>query len=68
MARPNKQISKREPSEYLSEIADKHPERLIAQSVPMDRKLWKLDRFQDFLAARRQLLAEAVTDLLQNPN
>lgn len=68
MARPNKQISKREPFEYLSEVADKHPDRLTAQSVPMDKKLWKLDRFQDFLAARRKLLAEAVTDLLQNPS
>lgn len=67
MARPNKQISKREPLEYLSEIADKHPDRLIAQSVPMERRLWTLDRFQDFLAARRQLLAKAVTDLLQDP-
>jgi hypothetical protein len=67
MARPNKQISKRDPSEYLSEIANKHPERLTAQSIPMDRKLWKLDQFQVFLAARRQLLAEAVTNLLQNP-
>lgn len=68
MARPNKQISKREPFEYLSEIAEKHPDRLIAQSVPMDRKLWKLDRFQDFLQARRQLLAEAVSKLLQDPS
>ncbi len=67
MARPNKQTSKREPFEYLSEIADKHPDRLIAQSVPMEKRLWTLDRFQDFLAARRQLLAKAVTDLLQNP-
>ena len=67
MARPNKQINKREPLEYLSEIADEHPDRLIAQSVPMERRLWTLDKFQDFLAARRQLLAKAVTDLLQNP-
>lgn len=67
MVRPNKQINKREPLEYLSEIADEHPDRLIAQSVPMERRLWTLDKFQDFLAARRQLLAKAVTDLLQNP-
>src|SRR3989442_2418653 len=67
MARPNKQINKREPLEYLSEIADEHPDRLIAQSVPMERRLWTLDKFQDFLAARRQLLAKTVTDLLQNP-
>jgi len=30
MARANKQISKREPIEYLSEIAEKHPDRLQA--------------------------------------
>lgn len=42
--------------------------RLVAQAVPMDRKLWKLDRFQDFLAARRELLAKEVTELLQNPS
>ena len=68
MARPNKQISKREPHEYLSKIGDQHPDRLTAQSIPMDRSLWKLDRFQDFLAARRELLAKAVTELLQNPS
>lgn len=67
MARPNKQISKREPQEHLPEIAEKHPNRLIAQSVPTDRNLWKLDRFQDFLAARRNLLAKAVTELLRDP-
>jgi len=68
MARPNKQISKREPVEYLAEIADKHPDRLTAQCIPMSRELWRLDRFQDFLAERRRLLAKAVTDLLQRPS
>ena len=67
MAKPNKQISKTEPYDYLSEIADKHPDRLTAQCVPMDRRLWKLDRFQDFLSARRELLAKSVTSLLRDP-
>ncbi len=66
-ARPNRQISKKLPEVYLAEIAEKHPDRLEAQSVPMDRQLWKLERYQDFLAARRRLLANAVNDLLQNP-
>jgi len=66
-ARPNRQISKRPPEEYLAEIADKHPERLESQSIPMDRDLWRLDRFQAFLAARRELLAQAVNDLIANP-
>jgi len=57
----------RQPREYLAEIADLHPERLEAQFVPMDRKLWKLDRFEDFLAARRKLLASAVNRLIEHP-
>ncbi len=66
-ARPNKKISNRPPEEYLAEIAEKHGGRLEAQSVPMDRSLWRLDRFQDFLAARRLLLSRAVTELVEAP-
>jgi hypothetical protein len=66
-ARPNRKISSRPPEEYLAEIADKQRGRLDAQSIPMDSKLWKVERFQDFLAARRQMLATAVNDLIKNP-
>ena len=64
-AKPNRQISKTPPEKYLAEIAKDHPERLDAQCIPMDRNLWKLDRFYDFLAERRKLLAEAVNKLLK---
>lgn len=66
-ARPNRKISSRAPAEYLAEIAKEHPERLQAQCVPMDRALWHLDRFQDFLAARRELLAQAINNLIEKP-
>jgi hypothetical protein len=33
----------------------------------MDRKLWELDRFQDFLTTRRELLAEAINGLIEKP-
>jgi hypothetical protein len=66
-ARPNRKISSREPVLYLAEIADKNSKRLQAQCIPMDEKLWELDRFQDFLTTRRQLLATAVNDLIRNP-
>lgn len=66
-ARPNRTISSREPAEYLAEIADRHPQRLEAQCVPLDRSLWQLNRFQDFLAARRELLARAINELIRNP-
>jgi hypothetical protein len=66
-ARPNRQISKRPPEEYLAEIARHHPGRLEAQCIPMDRNLWKLENFGRFLIARRQLLAAAVNELIENP-
>ncbi len=66
-AKPNRKISARPPEEYLAEIAEAHPERLEAQCVPMDRQLWRLDRFQEFLVARRKLLADAVSALIRNP-
>jgi hypothetical protein len=58
--RANRRILSREPADYLAEIASHDARRLEAQFVPMDRELWKLDRFGDFLAARRQLLADAM--------
>jgi hypothetical protein len=67
-SRPNKKISSRPPNEYLAEIADKHPGRLEAQSIPMERGLWQVERFQDFLAARRELLATAVSGLIAESN
>jgi hypothetical protein len=66
-ARPNRKISVRPPEEYLAEIAEKHPDRLQAQSIPMDRALWRLDRFQDFLARRRELLSAAINELIERP-
>jgi hypothetical protein len=61
-AKPNKSISSTAPEKYLPKIAK---DRLRAQWVPMDEDLWKLDRFQDFLAERRKLLATAVNELIQ---
>jgi hypothetical protein len=63
-ARPNRKISSRPAQEYLPEIADKHPERLIAQCIPMNRRLWRTENFQSFLEERRALLAQSVNGLI----
>ncbi|MEW6337803.1 MAG: DUF262 domain-containing protein [Acidobacteriota bacterium] len=60
----NRRILAKEPAAYLAEIAEHDPGRLEAQCVPMDRRLWALDRFADFLTARRALLSAEMNRLL----
>jgi len=60
----NRRILARDPASYLAEIADNDPARLEAQMIPMDRGLWAVDRFEDFLVARRQFLTDAMNELL----
>ena len=52
------------PAEYLSEVEAQQPGSLQAQSLPLDRALWQPERFFDFLAARRRLLAEAINTFI----
>ncbi len=53
----NLNISDERPEIYFEEIEARHPGALASQWIPMDRELWKIDRYPDFLAARRALLA-----------
>jgi hypothetical protein len=57
----NIQISDGDPAQYL-EKAD--TDELRAQWIPTDPRLWAVERFSDFCAARRELLATALNDLL----
>ncbi len=52
------------PAEYLPKVDVQQPGSLHAQSVPLDRELWNPERFFDFLAARRRLLAEAINTFI----
>ncbi|WP_182882083.1 GmrSD restriction endonuclease domain-containing protein [Microbispora sp. H10949] len=57
-------IGKRSPEEYFAEAEEKHPGVLASQWIPMDRDLWRVDRYLDFLEARRELLAQAAQSFL----
>ncbi|MGC5258221.1 GmrSD restriction endonuclease domain-containing protein [Gordonia sp. DT218] len=60
----NIQIGKRAPEDYLAEVAAKHPGALESQWIPTDPRLWTLDRYPDFLAARRELLGTAAENFM----
>lgn len=59
-------IGMRDPAEYLPEVAAKHPGVLDSQWIPTDRDLWQVERYRDFLAARRELLAESAQRFLSS--
>jgi hypothetical protein len=57
----NIRIGAEDPASYLAK-ADEGA--LRAQWIPIDRDLWKAERFEDFCAKRRELLAGALNDML----
>jgi hypothetical protein len=59
-------VSDREPLEYLEEYAAKHPGAIESHWIPMDRELWRLENYLDFLPARRELLAQAANEFLDS--
>lgn len=68
----NLDISDRLPEEYFVEVEAMHPGALASQWIPMDKALWKIERFRDFLEARKALLAaelnKRMEDLLHGDN
>ncbi|MGJ7905172.1 GmrSD restriction endonuclease domain-containing protein [Actinopolyspora sp. H202] len=57
-------VGNRSPAEYFAEVEEKHPGVLASQWIPTDPELWKIERYPDFLQARRELLAEAAQSFL----
>ncbi len=55
----NMGLSDTRPSEYLADIESRYPGALQKQFIPLDRALWELERYPDFLAQRRELIAAA---------
>ena len=65
-AKTNQEISACPPHEYFEEVKEKQPGALESQWIPMDRDLWRVENYREFLAARRQLLADAANQLLKD--
>jgi hypothetical protein len=62
----NLMVSNRDPEQYLAEIAERQPGALESHWIPMDRNLWKIENYREFLAARRELLAAAANQFLDS--
>jgi len=59
-----KEISDKIPKEYFMEVKRKFPGALEKQLIPMDKNLWEIDRYEDFLRKRREMIAEKINDFM----
>jgi hypothetical protein len=53
----NLDITDRPPEAYFPAVEAAHPGALASQWIPADQDLWKIERFRDFLEARKVLLS-----------
>lgn len=59
----NLNIGTEEPATYLARLRVDGKE-LDKQCIPADQTLWRIDRYEDFLEARRKLLAQRTNEFL----
>lgn len=61
----NRGISDKPPAEYLPALVEKSGSSILElQCIPTEPSLWTVDRYKDFLAARRQLIAARLNEYL----
>ena len=59
-------ISDRLPEEYLEEFVKMQPGAVESHWIPMQRELWRIEKYREFLDARRELLAKAANEFLDS--
>jgi hypothetical protein len=62
----NLRVSARDPAEYLAEFVDRDPDLIASHRIPTDPELWRIEKYPDFLAARRELLATAANEFMHS--
>ncbi|MCY3860329.1 MAG: DUF262 domain-containing protein [Gammaproteobacteria bacterium] len=62
----NRSIGWSLPRDYLAECEELNPGVLASQWIPDDPRLWELENYDEFLSARRELLAAAANAMLDS--
>lgn len=61
----NLDISDTLPEIYFPKVESAHPGALASQWIPQDPALWKIERFREFLEARKELLAAELNQRME---
>jgi hypothetical protein len=60
----NLELSDKPPEKYLSEVEERFPGALPSQFIPMNPSLWKIEKFEEFLDARREIIQKKLNEFL----
>jgi hypothetical protein len=60
----NLDLSNSLPESYFPQVEEKYPGALAKQFIPMNPNLWRVDRYLDFLQARRELIACKINEYM----
>lgn len=62
----NRYITNKEPKDYMEKIIEEQKEEaLTSQMIPIDRKMWELSNYREFLAFRRKAIAVAINEFMK---
>jgi hypothetical protein len=61
----NTDIFAQPPAVYLPQVEEANPGNLERFMIPMDRALWTVEHYEDFLVARRHLIAKRINAYLR---
>jgi len=63
----NRQITNKEPINYLENevVAKRGEEALTSQLIPLDKKMWEIDNYQEFLNYRRKAIADVINEFIK---
>ena len=62
----NDAISNKPVDQYMPELVAQNPTAVKSHWIPMDPELWKIENYDKFLEARRELLAKAANEFLDS--
>ena len=60
----NRDIFDSPPSDYLPKVEEANPGNLRRFMIPMDEELWQVERYEEFLAERRKLIAHNINEFM----
>jgi len=62
----NFDISDKDPADYLRDITSNYPDALKQQMIPTEESLWTVEKYIEFLKARRKMIADSLNAFLED--